>query len=206
MTNEAVWDIMPLTIMKVVKTFSVVLFLAVFLIFFQTKSFAKDLTVEEESTASQTPKVEQVNYDLPYPGLLPGNPLYNLKVLRDRIVSVLISDPLKKAEFDILASDKRINAGLFLLDRKKETLAIDTISKGNNYFHDALGSIEKAKKMNVEIKPLLERMKQSVKKHQEVLTPYEKKVSKSKRGAFQQEMKRMQNFEKSVMGLFPRSE
>ncbi|HSW97310.1 MAG TPA: hypothetical protein VLF89_05800, partial [Candidatus Saccharimonadales bacterium] len=36
---------------------------------------------------------KQIQYDLPYPGLLPDNPLYSLKVLRDKIVEFFISDP-----------------------------------------------------------------------------------------------------------------
>ena len=54
-----------------------------------------------------------INYPLAYPGILPDNPLYPLKMLRDRIVFFLINDPFKKAEFNLLQADKRLGAGLF---------------------------------------------------------------------------------------------
>lgn len=189
------------------KVFFVIVFSLFLITFFQTKSFADD-SIQTDSDnistlATDTPKMDKIAYDLPYPGLLPGNFLYSIKVFRDKLVSTLINDPFKKAEFDLLASDKRINAGVFLFNQKKESLAIDTISKGNNYFDDAIGSIEKAKSGGVVVNSLLDKMKLSVKKHQEVLSPYEKKISKNKRAGFEQELKRMKNFEKSVISLFP---
>lgn len=187
------------------RIFFIVIFSLSLISFSQTKSFADDATqIESDSiSATNTPKMEKIAYDLPFPGLLPGNPLYSIKVFRDKLVSTLINDPFKKAEFDLLASDKRTNAGVFLFNQKKEDLAIDTISKGNNYFDDAIGSIEKAKSGGVEVKPLLEKMKLSIRKHQEVLAPYEKKISKGKRAGLGEEVKRMRNFEKSVVALFP---
>ena len=50
------------------------------------------------------------NYLLPYPGMLPDNPLYMLKAMRDRVINFLIADSQKKAEFYLLQSDKRLNA------------------------------------------------------------------------------------------------
>ncbi len=41
-------------------------------------------------------------YALPYPGILPDNVLYNLKVFRDKVFEFLIIDPVKKADFYLL--------------------------------------------------------------------------------------------------------
>jgi hypothetical protein len=49
---------------------------------------------------------ENVDYDLPYPGILLDHPLYFLKKLRDRIMLSLLTDPVKLIEFNILQSDK----------------------------------------------------------------------------------------------------
>src|SRR3989338_6920091 len=76
------------------------------------------------------------DYQLPYPGILPDNPLYNLKTLRDKVWSFLISNPSKKAEFDLLQADKRLSVAIALFDLKKYDLAEATISKGENYFED----------------------------------------------------------------------
>jgi hypothetical protein len=102
-------------------------------------AFAQETLQIETITVTPT-TAPNVTYDLPYPGVLPDNPLYGLKAVRDRIISFLISDPLKKSEFDLLQADKRVQAGLFLLHREKPDvgLAISTISKGQNYFEEAI--------------------------------------------------------------------
>ena len=78
------------------------------------------------SSASATPTVIQgITYELAYPGLLPDHPLYFFKVIRDKVVSLLINDPSKRAEFNLLTSDKRFNSG-------RQEKIIDTLSKSNN--------------------------------------------------------------------------
>ena len=52
------------------------------------------------------PDVIGIEYVLPYPGILPTHPLYFLKIVRDRIIELLISDRVNKAEFYILQADK----------------------------------------------------------------------------------------------------
>lgn len=107
------------------------------------------LAQEELKIEPITPTVTpEVDYTLPYPGILPDNPLYALKATRDRIISFFIADPMKKAEFDLLQADKRVQAGLFLLhkDPPEVSLAISTISKGQNYLHEALRGMEKVKR------------------------------------------------------------
>ena len=57
-----------------------------------------------QQTATQAGNVQMttettVKYELPYPGILPDNPLYFLKQIRDWIMERLITDPLKKIEF-----------------------------------------------------------------------------------------------------------
>ena len=41
--------------------------------------------------------VQRVDYELPYPGLLPDSPLYFLKISRDRLIEFMIGDPIKKS-------------------------------------------------------------------------------------------------------------
>jgi len=51
----------------------------------------------QKSFAQSTPSAQIINvqYDLPYTGILPDNPLYFLKALRDNIYGMLITDPIK---------------------------------------------------------------------------------------------------------------
>ena len=153
---------------------------------------------EEEATESSQTVDE---YPLPYPGILPDNPLHFLKALRDRIILVLISEPVKEAEFNLLTSDKRIYAAQLLADKGKDELSISTLSKSNNYFHNAISSASEAKKMGKRVDIVLNSMKKSIAKHQEVLLMIERVVSPDFLNRLQAEEKRMKDFEKSLDNL-----
>jgi len=132
--------------------------------------FAQEELKIEPLPRNLTPAPE-INYVLPYPGILPDNPLYAIKAVRDRVVSFFISDPLKKAEFDLLQADKRLQAGLFLL-RKEDPdvkLAISTISKGQNYFEEAITAGTSLKKNKAIITDLPDRLQAAARKHLEIL-------------------------------------
>lgn len=138
----------------------IVLLLILASLFLVQTSFAEEIATESAKN----------NYQLPYPGLLPDSPLYKIKVLRDRIIEFLISDPIKKAEFDLLSADKRLSIGMALFDKKKHELAESTISKGENYFEDGIKNLEDAKKEGRQLDPsLLVAYDSSSKKHKEIL-------------------------------------
>ena len=151
-----------------------VLFFFLAFFFLAPQIFATSNVAEAAQEMSPTP-TPQVNYELPYPGLLPNNPLYFLKVIRDQIVGFLISDPLKKGEFDLLQADKRVNGALYLFNKypkksaKISQLVDSTVSKAENYLGLAIEMVSVAKKQGRDTADLLRRLKESVKKHQEVL-------------------------------------
>ena len=151
-----------------------------------------------------TKSAEKINYELPYPGILPDNPLYFLKAVRDGIISFIISDPVKKAEFHSLTSDKRMYASLMLAEKERSDLAISTLSKGNNYFHKAMGNASEAKRMGKNVDTVLHNMKKSIKKHQEVLEMVKSKVGEKFSSQLQIETERMTEFENSVNQLSPK--
>lgn len=131
------------------------LFLIVFCAFFTPLfSFAQadDMSGGEIMVASPTAQMTVTptpDYTIPYPGLLPDSPLYVFKTMRDRLISLMIGDALKKAEFDILQADKRIGAAVMLIDygnEQKQALAVSTVSKGLNYFDEAIQKSFEAKK------------------------------------------------------------
>lgn len=111
------------------------------------------------SIASQT-----LTYDLPYPGLLPGNPLYTLKAIRDKIDEILISDPSKKTEFYLLQADKRLAASLVLFNMGKATLGETTLSKSQNYLEDSINEVIRAQKSQENENDILAKIKRSSEK------------------------------------------
>lgn len=112
----------------------------------------------------------QLDYSLPYPGILPDNPLYFLKTFRDRLFSFFISDPVKKSEFDLLTADKRLASSIELFDKGKKELSETTISKGLNYFEDSVRNIKIARKEGRALDlSLMSDLEQSSQKYQEVI-------------------------------------
>lgn len=166
----------------------------IFLFLFGNPVFA------QEATTSAT-----VEYQLPYPGILADNPLYNLKTLRDRIIDFLISDPLKKSEFDLLQADKRLSVGIALFNKGEHELSETTISKGENYFEEALKNAKTARGEGREIDPgLLTNLQQSSRKHEEVAKDLAAKSSGNVKKGFEKTLARIEVFKKTAIELRPK--
>ena len=147
----------------------------------------------QEKVPTPTPTPEpKVEYSLPYPGILPGHPLYSIKMLRDRILRWFITDPIKKAEYDLLMADKRLNSGLFLLEKGKTDLAETTFSKGEKYLEQALDKAEEAQKKGKDTSTLMSKLSLAVLKHQEVLSEVLQKVPEPAKKGIQNALEKSQ--------------
>lgn len=144
---------------------------------------------------------ESDQYQLPYPGLLPDSPFYFLKTTRDRVVSFLISDPLKRVEFNLLQADKRLAAGMALIKKKKDALGESTIAKGENYFELALENAALAQKEGLSIQDVARKLVDSSQKHQAVLEELEGETKGSVRAGLRASRKRVVQFEKTAQKL-----
>ncbi len=148
----------------------IVFLLPLFIFFFVSNSlYAQTITIPATESAQVASMSANVQYDLPYPGILPDHPLYFLKVARDRIVGFLINDTIKKSEFNLLQTDKKIFAATMLFEKDKNELALDTLSKSNNYMHTAVAEMKKAKQAGKEISELNSRITTSITKHKEIM-------------------------------------
>ncbi|KKU95629.1 MAG: hypothetical protein UY27_C0012G0016 [Candidatus Gottesmanbacteria bacterium GW2011_GWA1_48_13] len=132
-------------------------------------SFAKTENAVAQPVTTQPAEVKP-EYPLPYPGVLPDHPLYSLKALRDKILDMLIVDPIRKSEFYILQGDKRLQMGVMLVDKGRTTLGEQVVSKGEKYMYQAVYGLMTLKQGRKEIPGyLLDRLEQSLAKHAEVL-------------------------------------
>src|SRR5260221_13808872 len=126
------------------KAFSFLGFFSILLVM-----FALPLSAQQQlSTPSAGMQEKTSDYTLPYPGILPDNPLYVFKAMRDRMVSWFITDPKNKATFDLLQADKRV-AAAFAMSKERPVnglLVVQTISKGENYFSEAISEMEVARR------------------------------------------------------------
>jgi len=159
------------------------LLLVVFFVFISPKdAFAQ--------AVSPTP-TSAVKYDLAYPGILPDSPIYKLKVLRDKIIEALISDPSKKIDFYLLQADKGMLASAILVDKNEIKLAEDTALKAENNFTLITGELGR-----LYVKPnpdLFTKLETASLKHQEVLSSLEGRVPQEDKKVFETVL----NFSKS---------
>lgn len=82
-----------------------------------------------------------VEYNLPYPGILPDHPLYILKLARDNVVSGLIFDAKKKAFYQLFLSDKKFAAGQMLITKGKNDLGWTTILKSQEIYTQVVDKV-----------------------------------------------------------------
>ena len=114
----------------------------------------------------------EVEYQLPYPGMLPDNPLYFLKVARDQIVGALLTDQAQKSFYFLLLADKRLGAGAALMESGKADLAAATFLKGEEYFALAVDLAVAAENSGRDVSDLAAKLVVSGAKHSELLGTY----------------------------------
>lgn len=108
------------------------LFLVLFAGILMFSLVGSNTLAQENPTQETSTKSAIIEYDLAFPGILPDNPIYKLKVLRDKLSIMFISDPYKRTQFYLLQADKGILATAMLIDKNKIALANETALKAEN--------------------------------------------------------------------------
>lgn len=153
--------------------------------------------------AQATPSAEifNVQYDLPYTGILPDNPLYFLKALRDNLINLFITDPVRKSKYDLLMADKRLGGAQALLNKKENALAITTLSKGENYFFQAVQQAIIAKSQGQDVNDIAGRLIDASLKHQQTILQMMSFTNKNTKELLGASLSRVRDFEISVRAL-----
>jgi Domain of unknown function (DUF5667) len=121
------------------------------------------------SAPTPTPMAE-ILYLMPYPGsILPDNPLWYLKALRDKVQYLITIDPLAKADLALLFSDKRLEASLILFQNKNSNTALSTLSKGEKYLEEASQEEQIARKEGVNTNDFLIKLANASLKHRQII-------------------------------------
>lgn len=136
-----------------------ILLLATTIMFFPIV-YSQSITITEK----------RVEYELPYPGILPDHPLFFLKKIRDNLLDFTTRENLKKAELYLNFSDKHANTALFLVRKGKNKLAVETMIDGEEYMVKVPSLVSTSKKQGVAPqREFLEKLKLSNSKHREVI-------------------------------------
>lgn len=150
-------------------------------VFTESVVFAKDLKTEPNENTQLTKNTEaslsadfkktnvEVNYYLPYPGILPDHPLYWLKMVRDRLALWLTRGEVEKFDRLRLYADKRLGAAQALILGNKLELGITTASKAEKYLNQAVVKLNELDRDENASSDMKEVLKKAILKHIEVL-------------------------------------
>lgn len=120
------------------------------------------------ATDSATVSTSSSEYKLPHPGMLPDNPLYKIKTLRDKIMIFFIRDPKNRAEKHIQLADRQLYEALKVAEKGDIPLAVHTAFKGEHQMTLATSQIR-----NIETIAALSEIKEKAlaasQKHRELL-------------------------------------
>lgn len=123
---------------------------------------------------------------LSWPGTLPDNKLYKIKLIRDKLSEKIIFDSVKKVEFDLVMANKTIYASKILLDKGEISLAKQTALKGEDYYSKLVQDYNNALLQNKKIPQELDRrITNDAKKHAEIFQYEVKKTSGGNKKDFQ---------------------
>lgn len=143
---------------------------------------------------------KKIIYELPYPGMLPDNPLYFLKNTRDRILELTTRENLKKAHLYLLFSDKKTAMALNLVQKGKEQLAVKTLSMAEEDFLKLKEMITTAKKQGVSADiGFKSQIKLSNQKHKEIIESMLKELSKDQTDSLNQILKLNEQISKELL-------
>lgn len=159
------------------------------------------VAVEDQGITTPIVVQEEIEYTLPYPGILPDHTLYKLKALRDAILEKLISDPLKKMEFYVLQADKRLGMGMQLVDKEKAQLAESTISKGEKYMEKAIMLLQ-TQKDNGGAAPgyIADKIRRSLGKHEELILELLTRVGETEKQGLEGSLEMVKTLQEKISG------
>lgn len=150
------------------------------------------------------PVPSPVEYTLPYPGLLPDNPLYFFKAVRDTMQHFFVSNASKKAEFYLLQADKSLSASAMLTQRNEtHELAGATAAESQRYFEKAIAEAAEAKQQGLAIDEVARKLILANEKHQETIKQMQGRVTEKHKELFVNAGKHAQQLEKKAQQLLP---
>lgn len=112
----------------------------------------------------------EVDYNLPFPGtVLPDNPLWNVKVVRDRLWLFVTTDPYREADLMLLFADKRLGSAKILFERNDPDTGMATLEKGERYLVEASNYEKAIRAGGGDTTELLDQLTRSSLRHYELM-------------------------------------
>ena len=145
------------------------IFLPLIFIFLAILTFSFVVQAAEKLPFNTPTPAPLVEYDLPYPGILPDHPLYFLKLIRDKILILSARNLTKKSELYLLFADKHLSMGQLLREKGNLDLSTTTFAKGEKYLLQAAIQEVKLKNQNNLLVGEANKFDLASRKHEEIL-------------------------------------
>jgi len=110
---------------------------------------------------------------------------------------------LKKADFYLLQSDKRLAASILLVEKGNEELAENTSSKGLDYLEKTIAQINEAKESQLSVDDIILQLNSSAAKHREEISKLKDQTSGEIAKKFEGQYQRAKQLEKIAEELAP---
>lgn len=116
------------------------------------------------------------DYILPYPAAMPGNPLYKVSLISEKLKKYWYFGDYGSFKYNLAYADKYLVEAKTLFEYKQYLLAYNALQKSNTYFKDAGSSIISARSNKKSTSNIESIYKEASKKHREVLQKIQSEV------------------------------
>lgn len=132
-----------------------------------------------------TPSDQEVQYDLPHPGILPDNPFFAIKSIRDSVSLQITQDPLEKAKMILELSDKRIASAKQIAEKGKHKGTMENLRAAEEQFLQIPALLKESREQGViPSAEFMESVRMSNQKHKEIIEECMKDIPQGEQDSF----------------------
>ena len=117
---------------------------------------------------------------MPFPGILPDHPLYQVKRFRDNLLYTFSRNPVKKTELGLLFADKKIGMSGLLLEKGKTSQGVEILLESQTDLLKTASLLPPLLQNNTLPVGLPDKIELSLKKHRELITSFSELISDTK--------------------------
>lgn len=115
------------------------------------------------------PRVAFASYTLPYPSYMPGNKMYRITRLIDRVKAPFYFGNLSSFRYHLMLSDKYLVEAKTLFEYKQYLLAVDALNRSDTEFAKVPQYLQKARKEGKDIREFESLYSEGAQEHIRVL-------------------------------------
>lgn len=127
------------------------------------------VSAQQASSSFGLPTPTTIDYNLPYPGILPNHPLYFLKDIRDEILLFFTRSLLKNSRVRLLVADKNLVMATVLIEQGLDKEAIQVLQKGEKHLLVAILQLQELKKRGELPAGAVDKFELAASKHEDVI-------------------------------------